>query len=227
MNKSKVWKTVGIVGAAIVLPLTVYAQVSEPVKLRVFAGLLNRDTATSRRTAAEAMQEQKGRIAELISIIERDDIDSTLGGPRHIAVTLIGRYRAKDAVPALSKRLMYLPDYKPGSSPMSETGITQMYYPCAAALVEIGQPSTVVTEMSKIIQSSANSDERDLACWVIMQIQGSGQSVVTFESLQKLAPAEGKGRLGTAKEFVENFRPTFNHPKATTTESRPPLPPGM
>lgn len=83
--------------------------------------------------------------------------------------------------------------------------------------------------MSKKIQSSNNKVERELAAWVIMQIQGSAQAMVTIESFKNQAPAEGarKERLAAAKDYIEHFEPTFNHPKAKVTESRPPLPPGL
>lgn len=219
----------GVLLPAILLPLAVYAQTAESIKIRYFSGLLDRDRAINVKTASGAMQEQKDRVAELISLVERDDIDASLGGPQHIAITLLGRYRAKEAVPALSRRLMYLPEYKAGTLPVSETGLTQMYYPCAAALVEIGQPSPVVLEMSSKIQRSANREERELAAWVIMQIQGSAQSIVTVESLRAQAPGDGnrKERLAAAKEYIENFKPTYNHPRAQVSESRPPMPPGL
>jgi hypothetical protein len=217
----------GTLLSAIVLPVAVIAQTSGGNKIRFFSGLLDRDRATCVRTASGAMQEQKERIAELISLVERNDIDASLGGSQHIAITLLGRYRAKEAVPALARRLMYLPEFKPGTAPMSETGITQMYYPCAAALVEIGQPSPVIAEMTNKIQNSADADERNLAAWVIMQVQGSAQAMVTLDALRARGDGGHKERLSAAREYIDTFKPTYNHPKANLSESRPPLPPGL
>lgn len=127
MKKTVTGVMVGGLLSVVLLPIASRVQAVEGLKIRFFSGLLDGDRKVCVRTASGAMQEQKERVSELLSLVKRTDIDPSLGGPQHIAITLLGRYRSKDAVPALAHRLMYLPDYKPGTAAMSETGITQMY----------------------------------------------------------------------------------------------------
>ena len=105
-----------------------------------------------------------------------------------------------------------------------------MYYPCAAALVEIGQPSPVIEEMTQKIQTSERKAERELAAWVIMQIQGAGQAAVTLNALSTQASVAGarRERLLAAQQYIKTFKPTYNHPHSKAiSDSRPPLPPGF
>jgi hypothetical protein len=222
----------GVLVSAAITSCALYALADGAApQLRFFAGLFDKDQTVCIRTAATTLQERKDKIQELISLLDRNDIDPTLGGPQHIAVTLLGRYRAVEAVKPLARHLMYLPDESPTRRvKISATGVTQMYYPCAAALVEIGEPSPVIDEMLQKVEFSNDKEERDLATWVIMQVQGPGQAKVTLTGApsQPGLDAAAKAHLKNAQTYIDDFRPTYNHPHSNAIrDSRPPLPPGL
>src|SRR5689334_22386971 len=86
------------------------AALADNVQLRFFAGLFDRQQAVNVSTATASLQDRKEKIQELLAIAEGKGVDDTLGGPRHMAITLLGRYRATEAAKALARNLMYLPE---------------------------------------------------------------------------------------------------------------------
>lgn len=191
---------VGLFSSTVLIGL-VYA---EETKLTITAGLLNE---TERSATYEKILEQRvDTIKELISIIEQKDVDKSFLGPLNYAISLLSKLRAKEAVEALSNLLIYIPpDFRTREILRSEH-----YYVAAVALVEIGNPS--IDAMLTKIQKSDSEEERNLATWVIMEIEGKKQALNRMNLMIKKDGLD-KDRFESAKKYIENYKPIFGHPK--------------
>jgi hypothetical protein len=205
-----------IILAALSAPL-VYAQ-SEPSSL--MAQLLSKNPLNRQAAADNVMKQRQETIRDLISITEKKDVDKTFGGPYHRAIILLGDLRATEAVGVLSANLTYLPG---GCVIIDEVMETQAYYPCAFALTRIGEPA-IPAMIGRITQGSTPL-ERELAAWVVMEIEGKDQAAYRFASLGKTdMPGRNKDMLATAERFVKDYKPAFDYPGMPKDLDRPNIP---
>jgi hypothetical protein len=167
------------------------------------------------------VSERETLIRDLISVVTRGDADKSYNGPLHTAIRLLGKLRATAAVPALSGRLMYLPEYPFGIVWQDEMLPTECYYPCALALRDIGEPSSVRAMVGTIGRASTGEEERDLAAWVIMEIEGKDQTAHRFDDLIKQGGPH-KEKYEAAKQFILNYKPVFEPPAALTAAKKQP-----
>jgi len=179
-------------------------------------GLLNKKPLERQGAFNRVLRERKATIQELISLIERRDIDKEFYGPLHRAIVLLGKLRAKEAVKPLSGFLTYVPE----GFMLDEDIPSEAYYVAAVALWQIGQPS--ISAMLMVIRHSDDPVERNIAAWVIMQIEGQDQATHRMEVLV-VSDKLYKERFEAAKQFIETYKPTFEHPhrlgRETTKES--------
>ena len=181
------------------------------VKASFFHDLASKEPAFRLSNYGSAERDRDRKIAELVSIVEttndRIEADDTL----ELAINLLGIYRAKEAVPTLAKRLMFLPLSRIHSL---ERVPSEMYYPAARALVNIGEPSDVVYTMIRKIAASESAKERQEAAWVIMEIRGAKVAVWSLRAARKDAtePIE-RQRLQTAADFIQHYKPKLAYPE--------------
>ena len=166
------------------------------------------------------LADRQETIQELMSVVGRKDIDTTVNGPLHKAILLLGKLRATEAVTVLSSRLTYLPDYPGGVVFVDEMGPREAYYPCALALRDIGEPS-IRAMVGTIGQASTSEEEGNLAAWVIMEIEGKEQAAHRFDDLIKQG-APYKEKYEAAKQFIINYKSVFEPPAALTAAKKQP-----
>ncbi len=145
-------------------------------------------------------------IEDLIALAQREDLDKTEGGPIYSAVVLLGRLRATEAVPFLSKRISYLPPLYGGVFRGTPAAMGT-YYPCAVALAEIGEPC--LYSMDYVIRMGETKLERDLAAWVMMQVEGKDVALYRLDALTKKPYVKN---YEEAKDFIANYKPVLRHP---------------
>ncbi len=173
----------------------------------VAAGLHKQKTWERQAAAKQILEQREQTIQQLIAILHEKGINRDFGGPLHLAIDLLGKLRAPQAVPHLCKLLTYLPE---GEAMRHETIPSEAYYVAAVALWRIGGPA--VNAMEVTIRKSKDDTERKLAAWVIMQIEGKEQALARMDRWA------GSRRIGAdhfrqAKTFIETYKPVFEHPR--------------
>ena len=122
-----------------------------------------------------------------------------------LAIRGLGELRAAEAAGQLSWHLMYLPEKLTADDRFT----TEMYYPAAVALAHIGQPS--IQYMLERIGYAGSSDERNLAAWVIMTVEGKSQAMHRLDDLiakdDRCKPA-----YAAAREFLADYKLSFALP---------------
>lgn len=187
--------------------LLIIALYAEEMKLTIVAGLLSEDVLERGTTYNKILDQRKNTINELVSIINQPNIDkSSESNSFYYAIELLKISRAKEAVNALSNHLMYVYDYLR----TDETLPSEYYYVVAVALVEIGNQS--IESMLAKIQKGDSEEERNLAAWVIMQIDGKEQALNRMDIMINKG-GESKERFESAKKYIENYKPTSGRPK--------------
>lgn len=149
---------------------------------------------------------RKSRIQQLLSIVDDPEVDNASDGPLYYAITLLGELRAAEAVRSLSARLTYLPK---GPLVVTTAVPSEAYYVAANALRQIGQPS--IKPMFLVIRKSDNETERNLAAWVVMQVEGKEQALPRIERRIAVGRA-GQAHFEEAKRYIETYRPSFRYP---------------
>ncbi len=150
---------------------------------------------------------RRDTVAALIELLDHaGELDSIDGGPRQLAIALLGDYRASEAVDALTEHLLYVPD----ELVRTERLPRERYHSAAAALVDIGLPS--VDAMLTLIRNDREPRRRQLAAWVLREVLGEIEAV---RRLRERAPARTDRRFEqfeTAIEFIETYQPVFEPP---------------
>jgi len=178
----------------------------EKMKTSIASALLSTEPLTRQAAFDQVVGERKTTVQELISILGRSNVDRLYQGPLHRAIVLLGELRAKEAVAPLSGLLSYVPqDFE-----TEEQIPTEAYYVATVALVEIGFPA--IEAMLAKIRNADDKLERELAAWVIMEIEGKEQALNRIEALTRRAAARTTGRFQGAARYIETYEPTFEPP---------------
>lgn len=171
------------------------------------ADLLSKAPLTRQAAFDRILGERTRMIKDLVAILQKPDIDTSFNGPRHRAVVLLGQIRATEAVEPLAKCLMYVPE----GFMVYEAIPREAYHVCAVALRDIGEPS--VPAMLKVIAGSSNQEERDIAAWVVMEVEGKSQARCRFEGLAKMAKDDtSRARYKSAGDYIQSYKPDFDPP---------------
>lgn len=96
--------------------------------------------------------------------------ESQVGGQASI-IRLLSEYRAAEAVDVLASGITFIP-----SGFMTDEEIpAERYCICAGALTKIGYPA--IEKMLQMVYFSEDAEERKLAAWVLLKIEGKEQAV--------------------------------------------------
>lgn len=167
------------------------------------------ETGSARGTAHVRIPAQRAAtIRSLIAIVRNKKPDRKYlwyRGPHHRAIALLGELRATEAIPCLLKELMYAPEGVEGD----ETLPSEYYYVAAPALVKIGSPA--INRLVLEIRNSKDIKRRNLAAWIIMEIDGKQQALHRFTILIKKGGG-AKANYSTAKKHLETRKPFFESP---------------
>lgn len=180
------------------------------------AGLLNSDPLKRQMAYQKIQKDQKALIGGLLEIIAKDDVDTTFNGPLHYAVVTIGELRAKEGIEPLLKRFMYVPD---GFS-TEERIPREFYYVSAVALKEIGAPA--IEYMVKEIRTSEDQARRNLAAWVIMEVEGKDQALHRLNTAASTFKDAQKERLISSAKYLETWEPRFGNPTEKAPQEKLP-----
>jgi len=173
--------------------------------IEITDGLFSKKPNIRLSTYESILQHREILIKKLLSILEIKDIDKNFRGPYHKAIELLGKYRAKEAVSILANIIEYIPEYYESD----EWIRSESYYVAACSLTEIGQPS--IPAMMSIIRNSTSSKKRDLATWVIVEIEGKEQALNRIEA--SIIKDDKKQSLIEAKKYIKNYKIEFGNPK--------------
>lgn len=152
------------------------------------------------------LRQRDGVIRQLLAILDNGKVDKSYQGGYHRAITLLGKLRAKEAVKPLAGIMEYIPD----AFESEEVLPSEAYYVAAVALIDIGQPA--IPLMLETIKTSKSSKQRDIAAWVIMEIEGKAQALNRIQTAIENKPKEASQGMHTAKEYIANYKATFGHP---------------
>ena len=175
-------------------------------RMRITSGLLSKNPLERQSTYNEVLAQRENIIRQLLAILERKDADASYQGFYHRAIVLLGKLRAKEAVERLANILEYVPE----NFETEEMLPSQAYYVAAQALVQIGQPS--IPAMMTKIKHAGSLNERNLAVWVVMEIEGKDQALNRFETAAAKAGASHEHAFVAAREYIRNFKVTFGNP---------------
>ena len=181
------------------------ASYGENTKKTIAAGLLSSKPLERQAIFNQVLEQRAKTIEELLSILNKEDVDRSFNGPLHRAIELLGRLRAKESVEVLSKFLTYVPE----GYATEEDIPTEAYYVSAVALIEIGEPS--IPSMLTIIKETPSKIERNIATWVIMGIEGKEQALNRIKNMIEIDKVHKENFL-FAKEYMENYKVTFGNP---------------
>jgi hypothetical protein len=190
----------------VVIFVVVGAVVARELNPSAASGITDPTPLARTNAYREITIERKNLINDLIAIVESKEVDTDFHSPLRLAIDLLGEFRAQEAVEPLIQRLMYIPD----NFSTDEEIPAEAYFVSAVALRNIGQPA-VQPLVNKIVQSN-NEEERDLAAWVIMNIEGSEQSVFRLNRCAS-RDAQRSLRYADAVRFIESYTPDFDHPR--------------
>jgi len=152
------------------------------------------------------VNDRKDAIAKVLTILKQEDIDKAFNGPLHRSIELLGHWRASEAVPALTGILLYIPN----GFITDEMIPREAYYVSAVALVHIGEPS--IGAMVERIRSSKSKSERQLAAWVIREIEGKEQAQYRLARLSQQDRIAAE-QYQDAELFVRTYVPKFEPPQ--------------
>lgn len=155
--------------------------------------------------AGRQPQHRKEVVRQLIEIVQQMHADPMQGNLVKVSIQLLGELKAEEAIEPLADRLMYIRTNKHINflTPM------EAHYPCALALERIGKAS--IGALVKKIGASKDSEERNEAAWVIMEIEGSEAAMARMAALAKERLSE-KPRFDEAWKYIKSYKVKLYHP---------------
>jgi len=179
----------------------------EPKQYKIVGALFSKVSLERQAVEQRLLKQRSDTIQELIWALD-EGVDRSFDGTLHRAIRLLGKLRADEAVGPLSRLwLLYIPD----NFVTTEMLPSEAYYVVAVALKEIGNPAVPV--MLATIGTSSVKRERDVAAWVIMEVEGREYAIsllrVRIDS--EVEPLK-KAPYEDAIKFIENYQPVFKHP---------------
>ncbi len=169
--------------------------------------LMSSDPLKRQATLRTVQESRKQTIDALLGIASKPGCNKIFNGPLHYSIVLLGKLRACEAVKTLSRLLMFVPD----GFETDEELPREYHFVAAVALVSIGNPA--IDPMVSVITSVDDKEERNLAAWVLMQIDGKELAIRRLEYLAEKDVGAPKERLLAAKTHLENWKPFFGNPR--------------
>lgn len=188
-----------LIPAVFLAAMYAYGQERVPEPL---AGLRAANASDRQKAFDSIVTERENMIRDLVGMLGEKDINKDFNGPFHRAILLLGELRATKAVNVLSDLLLYQPS---GEMIIEEDVPSEALYPAAVALSKIGYPA--VNSMEMAIKNAPSKTQRDLAAWVILQIEGREQSVKRMQGLSA-THQHGRKQFQEAEEYIQKYGTT-------------------
>ena len=116
-------------------------------------------------------------IKNLLLIVNDQSSSKLFNGSLNRAIFSLGEIRSTESVASLAKNLSFLPEVKSGQRVSISPLLTEEYYPSAAALIKIGEPSDITPQLIKKISSSDNEIDWALSSWVLISLYGKASAI--------------------------------------------------
>lgn len=191
---------VAVIGVALTCPTS-----GEDTDTGLASRLLAGRPSDCRDIAERVLGQRGATIRQLILVLGEDGVDRSYRGPLHVSITLLGKLRAAQAVEPLSAMLTYVPE----GFEADEAIPSEHYYVAAVALGDIGQPA--IPAMLDTIKTAQRQQERNLAAWVIMQVEGKDQALHRFSVLAR-ADGQASQRFRAAGDYLRTYVISYGNP---------------
>jgi hypothetical protein len=175
---------------------------SDGEKAQDWRTLITSDNEKERASAQQMVVDRRRQtIGYLLSVVnspvkEGEEFYSSVTS-RNIAIFLLGKLRAKEAVTELAEWLVP----KPGQR--QTIWELRMFSPAGCALVEIGLPSVPV--LVGVIKSGGNSALREECIKIIVSIKGLRETDILFEDVvEKETDATKRENLKVAQDMMKD-----------------------
>ncbi|SRR5258706_1841580 len=167
--------------------------------------LLSKDQATRDAGVKAILADRKKVVDALITLVDPANAGRYSEQTRSDAAYLLGKLRAPEAVPVLSKALVNEP-----SGPLVGSGVDdgRVAYPMWTALIRIGRPA--IPAMIRNVETSADPVVRKHSVLVIGQVLGGKRRLLeTLEKLKlKAKDDDTLRRLDEAYEWIHGAKET-------------------
>jgi hypothetical protein len=165
----------------------------------------------ARLLAANSIRASRQEIVKQLIEIVSTSKDPAWNGPKQLAIELLGELRDPAAIPVLLDNFTFVPS---GEIVSTDARETQSYYVAAMALGSIGTPS-INPLIARKIQESKSKEDRDLAVWTVMRIEGNEQALSRFQrmAVARQHDPETRQLFTEAAKYITDFKPTFGPPK--------------
>jgi hypothetical protein len=162
------------------------------------ARIVNSDSDVRRRAYREVLEQREQTIQQALAVLQEEGVDKRMNGRLHLAIDLLGAFRASEAVEPLIKLLTYIPDgfYQHEDLP------PQAHHPATLALRDIGVPA--LEPLVGRIQSTGSDQERRLAAFAIMLVEGAEHGAFRLRKAKADSKVASE-RLEKASRFVETY----------------------
>lgn len=134
-----------------------------------------------------------------------------------LAIDLLGQLRCKFGVEVLISNLMFFPQEYHGESPLQNK---QAFFPAAASLVKIGNPS--IDALIRRIAYAQSKDERHLASWALMKIDADNKeiSLLRLELAKKGRTLKDRNNIIECQQYIQNFDSNAPFPEAKAQDKK-------
>lgn len=206
----KNWKSILVASIAMILGMVLStiivadegsATTRKDLKSSSVGGLVSKDEAVREKTKKLLEDRLKTVIDQLIAIVDDDDPVIPEDGRRNAAV-ILGKYRAVEAIPVLSKRMI---NFKSGTGLSPNDPVKPNSY--CGALIMIGRPS--IPEMLNNITQRDDLKGYESTLAVLYNVTGGKRRLLdVLERAKTQTNDVGKKRLDDAKNWASHYEET-------------------
>jgi len=176
----------------------------EQEKAQNWKTLITSDVENERKSARRSIQDiRKDTIEHLLSVVntqvkEGEEFYNSVTS-RNIAISLLGKLRAKEVVADLTKWL----SPKPGQLLIFGDFESYLFSPAGYALIEIGLPS--VPPLVELVKSEGTTALGEQCIKIIVSIKGLPETELVFEDmLVKETDNSKRENLKSAQDLLKN-----------------------
>ena len=194
------------VGTQSLLPTPTLAQDTTPKAVA-------KENPVSKVDSAAIQRERQSTIKSLLSVVNDESSDKSLGGSLSQALFSLGEIRAVEGVASLAQHLSFLGEVLPNQRVSVSPQLTEKYYVSAVALVKVGEPSDVVQEMTRKIATTDSKLDWALASWVLMQLRGKEATTQILEETGRELNETTKYHFIWAADYVKDYQVALGDPR--------------
>jgi len=165
------------------------AKTEKTIEIEWLDGLRSEKVGSRVEARDEAEKTRKAIINRLIEIAKAEKVGGTsFESSKRLAIELLGKYRAEEAVDFLFSILLYeeRPTFSWGAV------VQENKYPAVGALIKIGIPAA--KKAWPHLSSTEDAKELDLCFWIIVRVYGKDVARLIVEDKLKRATSQPRKR---------------------------------